>query len=147
MCHEEFVWLYRYAAIVYHKFLDKAIVGINKILHPHLTVVDGIVALGRFPIKLKPNYGWNRPFAVDWIASQVMGYKPSKVEFLKIAAKEKLGNPDNIAVRGESIEEFKKIFPRVNFTSSNYSWGIQFWLLNAYRKIVGDVIPPFLEEA
>ena len=64
--------------------------GINKILHPHLTVVDGIVALGRFPIKLKPNYGWNRPFAVDWIASKIMGYKPSRIKFLNMAYKEKM---------------------------------------------------------
>ena len=133
--------------IVYHPFLDEAIVGINKILRPHLTIVDGLIALGRFPVKLGLVTCGADLFSVDWIASQVMGYKPSKVKFLKIAAKEKLGNPDNIMIRGESFEEFKKIFPRANLTSSNYSWGIQFWLLNAYRKIVGDVIPPFLEEA
>ena len=133
--------------IVYHPFLDEAIVGINKILHPHLTIVDGLIALGRFPIKLGLVMSGADPFSVDCIASQVMGYKPSKVEFLKIAAKENIGNPGNIMIKGESVEEFKKVFPRANFASSNYSWGIQFWLLNAYRKIVGDVIPPFLEEA
>lgn len=132
--------------IVYHPFLDEAIVGINRILRPHLTIVDGLVALGRFPVKLGLVTCGADPFAVDWVASQIMGYKPSKVEFLKIAAKEKLGNPEDIVVRGESVEEFRRNFPRANFTSSNYSWGIQFWLLNAYRKIVGDVIPPFLEE-
>jgi len=127
--------------------LNKAIVGINRVLRPHLTIVDGLTALGRFPIKLGLVTCGADSFAVDWIASQVMGYKPSRVEFLKIAVKEKLGNPDNIAVRGESVEEFKKIFPRASFASSNYWWGIQFWLLNVYRRIVGDVIPPFIEEA
>lgn len=133
--------------IVYHPFLNEAIVGINKILRPHLTVVDGIIALGRFPVKLGLVACGVDPFSVDWIASQVMGYKPSRVGVLRIAAKEMLGNPDNIVVKGEGIEEFKRIFPRASFITSNYSWGIQFWLLNAYRKIVGDVIPPFLEEA
>jgi len=133
--------------IVYHPFLDEAIVGINRILRPHLTIVDGLIALGRFPVELGLVACGADPFAVDWIASQVMGYRPSRVKFLEIAAKEKLGNPDDIAVRGESIEEFREIFPRADFTSSNYCWGIQFWLLNAYRRIVGDVIPPFLEEA
>jgi len=133
--------------IVYHPFLSEAIVGINKILHPQLSIVDGLVALGSFPVKLGLVTCGADPFSVDWIASQVMGYEPRKVGFLEIAAKEKLGNPDSIAVRGESIEGFEKIFPRANFTSSNYSWNIQFWLLNAYRKIVGDVIPPFLQEA
>lgn len=133
--------------IVYHPFLHEAIVGINKILHPHLTIVDGLIALGRFPAKLGLVMCGTDLFSVDWIASQVMGYNPSRVEFLKIAVNEKLGNPDNIVARGENIEEFKKVFPKPNFTSSNYWWGLQFWLLNVYCKMVGDVIPPFLEEA
>lgn len=132
--------------IVYHPFLDEAIVGINKILHPHLTIVDGLIALGRFPIKLGLVMSGADPFSVDCIASQIMGYRLSKIEFLKIAAKENIGSPSNIMIKGESVEEFKKIFPRAGFASSDYSWGIQFWLLNAYRKITGDVIPPFLEE-
>jgi uncharacterized protein (DUF362 family) len=135
--------------IVYHPFLNEAIVGINRILRPHLTIVDGLVALGRFPIKLGLIMAGVDAFSVDWIASQIMGYKPSKVEFLKIATKERLGNPGKpaIMIRGENIEEFKRIFPKANFTSSNYWWSIQFWLMSTYRKIVGDVIPPFLEEA
>jgi uncharacterized protein (DUF362 family) len=40
--------------IVYHPYLNEAIVGINKILKPHLTLVDGLVGLGRYPIK-SPN--------------------------------------------------------------------------------------------
>jgi len=133
--------------IVYHSFLNEAIVGINKVLRPHLTVVDGLVALGRFPVKLNLIMASVDVFSVDWVASQIMGYRPSSVKFLKIALKEKLGNPNGITTRGENVEEFKKIFPKPNFTSSNYWWGIQFWLLKAYHRIVGDVIPPALEEA
>ena len=132
--------------INYHPFLNEAIVGINKILHPHITIVDGLVALGRFPIKLGLIMASVDPFSVDWIASEIAGYRPSGVESLKIAAKEKLGNTEGILTRGESVADFKKIFPRPNFTSSNYWWGIQFWLLKTYRKISGDIIPPFLEE-
>jgi len=133
--------------VVYHPFLNEAIVGINKILRPHLTVVDGLVALGRFPVKLGLIMAGVDQFSVDCIASQIMGYKPSSVEFLKIAMKEKLGNPEGIVTHGESVAGFNKIFPKANFTSSDYWWGMQFWLLKAYRKIVGDVIPPALEEA
>lgn len=131
---------------VYHPFLNEAIVGINKILHPHLTVVDGLVALGRFPSKLDLIMAGTDPFSVDCIASEIMGYKPSEVQFLKIAKKENFRDPDQIIVVGETTEEFKKKFPRENFTSSKYWWDIQFWLLKTYRKIVGDVVPPFLEE-
>ncbi len=131
---------------VYHPFLNEAIVGINKILRPHLTIVDGLVGLGRFPVKLGLIMASVDPFSIDWIASQIMGYKPSKVRFLKVAMKEKLGNLDGITTSGESVAEFQKIFPKENFTSSKYWWTIQFWLLKAYHKIVGDVIPPVFEE-
>jgi len=62
--------------MVYHAILDRAIVGVNKILHPHLTIVDGLVALGRFPAKLNLIMAGVDPFSIDWIASHIMGYDP-----------------------------------------------------------------------
>ncbi len=132
--------------VVYHSFLDEAIVGINKILRPHLTIVDGLVALGRFPVKLGLIMASADPFSVDWIASQIMGYSPSKVRFLKVAMKEKLANLNGIKTRGEGAIEFEKFFPKENFVSSRWLWGVQFRLLKLYRKIVKDVVPPALEE-
>jgi uncharacterized protein (DUF362 family) len=132
--------------VVYHDYLSEAIVGINKILHPNLTIVDGLVALGRHPTKLGLLMASTEPFAVDWVASQIMGYKPSSIKFLEIAIKEGLGNPKNITVRGEKISQFAKIFPKESIISTSFSWIIQFWLLKTYRQIVGDVIPPILEE-
>jgi uncharacterized protein (DUF362 family) len=132
---------------VYHPFLDEAIVGINKVLKPHVTVVDGLVALGRFPIKLRLVMAGVDPFVVDCVASQIMGYKPNGVRFLKIAAKEKLGHFGNVVVKGENVSDFAKVFPKAGFTSSNYWWGLQFWLLKAYHKLSGDIIPPVIEEA
>jgi uncharacterized protein (DUF362 family) len=133
--------------VVYHPFLEEAIVAINKILRPHVTIVDGLVALGRFPVKLGLIMAGVDPFSVDWIASQIMGYKPSRVKFLKVAMKEKLGSLNGVTTCGENIAEFKKIFPRENFASSKYTWNIQFWLLKAYQKVTGDIIPPVLEDA
>ena len=133
--------------IVYHPFLEEAIVAINKILRPHVTVVDGLVALGRFPVKLDLIMAGVDPFSVDWVASDIMGYNPSRVGFLRTAMKEKLGNSSGIATCGENVAEFKKVFPGENFASSKYSWSILFGLMKMYRKITGDVIPPVLEEA
>ena len=133
--------------VVYHPFLHEAIVGINKVLRPHLTIVDGLVALGRFPVKLSLIMASTDPFSVDWIASQIMGYKPKKIGFLKIAMKEKLGNPKGITLKGINLAEFRENFPKANFTSSNYWWHFQSWLLKVYCKMADDVIPPFLEEA
>ena len=132
--------------IVYHPILDEAIVGINKILHPHLTIVDGLVALGRFPVELGLIMISRDPFSIDWIASKIMGYNPSKIKFLKIAMKEKLGDLDGVMTRGENVITFKKIFPKENFFSSKRWWGIQLGLFKLYSKVVNDVIPPMLEK-
>ena len=132
--------------IVYHPILNEAIVGINKILHPNLTIVDGLIALGRFPVELGLIMASADPFSIDWVASQIMGYNPSKIEFLKIAMKEKLGDLEGIMTRGENIIAFKKIFPKENFFSSKRWWNIQMGLFKLYGKIVKDVVPPMLEE-
>jgi len=133
--------------IVYHQFLDEAIVGINSILHPNLTIVDGLVAFGRFPVQLGLIMASTDPFSIDWVASQIVGYNPSKIGFLRIAMKEKLGNPRGITTCGENLSMFKKDFPKANFFSSKMWWDIQLGLLRLYANLTKDVIPPFLEEA
>jgi len=132
--------------IVYHKYLNEAIVGINKVLHPHLTIVDGLVGLGRFPVKLNLIMASNDVFSVDWVASQIMGYKPSGVKFLKLAVKEKVGDPDGLVTVGQNPREFAKVFPKEGFAATRYLWDAQFWLLNAYRRATGDILPPVLDE-
>jgi len=133
--------------LVYHKFLNEAIVGINKVLHPHLTVVDGLVGLGRNPIKLNVVMASTDTFSIDWVASQIAGYSPSRVKFLKLAMNEKLGDRKGIVTIGENPKEIAKLFPKEGFVASKYVWGIQFWLLSAYRRLTGDIIPPVIEEA
>lgn len=131
--------------IIYHPFLNEAIVGINKILCPDLTIVDGLVALGRFPVKLGLIMASTDPFSIDWVASQIMGYNPSRIGFLKISMKEKVGTPVGAMTCGESIDTFKKIFPKENFFSSKRFWGVQLRLFRLYIKIVKDVVYPSLE--
>ncbi|MGD8506059.1 MAG: DUF362 domain-containing protein [Candidatus Bathyarchaeota archaeon] len=133
--------------IVYHSFLSEAIVGINKILRPHLTLVDGLTALGRFPAKLDLILAGMNPFYVDCVASQIVGYSPGKVESLRLAQREGFGDMRKIEVVGADIEVFKRRFPRVNKFLLSHSWKLQFRLLKLYNTIVGDVIPPALETA
>jgi len=132
--------------IVYHPFLEEAIVAINKILRPHLTIVDGLVALGRFPAKLNLIMASADPFSIDWVASQIMGYKPSRVKYLKMAFNEKVGDPEGVITRGAEIAEFAKLFPKEGLLSTGFLWSLQFQLLKTYKKVVGDIIPPVLEE-
>jgi len=130
----------------YHQFLNEAIVGINKILKPTVNVVDGLVALGRIPVRLGLLMASEDAFGVDCVAAQVMGYQPRKVGFLNLAAREGLGDPRNITVLGEKVEAFSKDFPRENNTFFQLKWNIQFSLLKAYKKLSGDVVPPVLED-
>jgi uncharacterized protein (DUF362 family) len=132
--------------MIYHKILDEAIVGINKVLHPHLTIVDGLVGLGRFPAKLGIIMAGTDVVSVDWVASQIMGYRPSQINFLKLAVKEGLGDSHDLKIEGEKLEEFARIFPKEGFVATKYLWSVQFWLLNAYRKLTGDILPPILDE-
>lgn len=132
--------------VKYHPVLNEAIVGINKILRPHLTIVDGVTALGQHPIRLNLIIAGIDPFSVDWIASQIMGYTPSKVRFLQLAIKEKIGSKNGIIAMGENVKDFQKIFPKPSVRSSDFSWKVQFWLLKTYSRIAGDIIPPALEE-
>ena len=131
--------------IVYHSLLNQAIVGINKILRPHVTIVDGLVGLGRFPAKLGLIMASTDPFSIDWVASEIMGYNPSKIGFLKVAIKEKLGDPNGVTTYGEPLIKFKRSFPKESFFYRKWTQDVQFKLLKLYGKIVGDVIPPFLE--
>jgi len=131
--------------IIYHPFLNEAIIGINKILQPHLTIVDGLVALGRHPVKLGLIMASVDRFSIDWVASQIIGYKPSRIKFLKIAMKEKVGNPRGIIISGDSITSFKKIFPKNSFFSVDRYWKVLLKLFKLYIKISGDVIHPSLE--
>jgi uncharacterized protein (DUF362 family) len=132
--------------VKYHRLLNEAIVGINKLLHPHLTVVDGIIALGAYPFRLNLIMAGIDSFSIDWVASRVMGFSPSKIQFLKLAIKEKIGFPKEIVVVGEEPTVYSRVFPRPAVSISNYLFGIQAGLLRAYKKVSGDIIPPALEE-
>ena len=131
--------------IIYHPYLNEAVVGINKVLHPHLNVVDGIVGLGKFPVKLDLIMASEDPFSTDWVASKIMGFSPRDVPFLKISEREDLGSPKGVEVVGEKIETYSEMFPGEGFISTKNLWGVQLRLLNLYLKIVGDIMPPILE--
>jgi uncharacterized protein (DUF362 family) len=132
--------------VIYHKHLNEAVVGINKVLRPHLTIVDGLTALGRFPAKLNLLMAGTSPFSVDWVVSQMMGYNPSKVQFLKLSVAENIENPRNVVTRGENVAEFARIIPKEKFIPTSFLWYLQFKMLGAYQKITGDIIPPFIQE-
>jgi uncharacterized protein (DUF362 family) len=86
-------------------------------------------------------------FAVDWTAAQIMGYKPSRIKFLKVAIKENLGNPRDIHVVGERIDSFSKDFPTENNFNARLKMGLQLFFIRGYSRIVDDIIPPSIDNA
>lgn len=70
-----------------------------------------------------------------------MRYNPSKIGFLKVALKEKLGDTDGILTCGERVIMFRRNFPRENFVYSKLSQKTEKMLLMSYKKIVRDVVP------
>lgn len=127
---------------IYHSYINETLVAINRELRSHLTVVDGLVALGSCPVKLGLIMASTDGFSIDCVAARILGYNPSRLSFLNFASKEKIGNSRGICTVGEDIDLLKKLVPQQGFRSK------PLWLktmkrgMSLYEKITGDIIPP-----
>jgi uncharacterized protein (DUF362 family) len=106
----------------YHaRGISKVIVDINSVIKPHLTVIDGFVAMeGRGPtdgpaVKMDLIFAGKDPVATDATCSRVMGIDPHEISHIRTAAQKGLGNIDYIEVLGSKVDEVKRVFKR--------SWG------------------------
>jgi len=133
--------------IVYHPNLNEVIVGINKLVKPHLTVVDGVVALGKNPIRMGLVLASEDQLAVDVIAARVMGYNPQRIRHMTLARKEGIGFSDNIKIEGvKDLTTFSKTFPKENYFIFNLLWDLKLAALGAYLKLTKDTRPPVLDK-
>ena len=98
--------------------LHQAIVDLNKIVKPDLTVVDGVLSMeGNGPSFGKPVAtnliiaGFD-PVAVDSTVCRIMGIDPSEVVHVRLAAEQGLGviEPCAIEIRGVKVEAVGKCF-------------------------------------
>jgi uncharacterized protein (DUF362 family) len=95
-----------------------SICEINGTVKTHYTVVDGVVGMeGHGPIMgTAKTVGvlvlGDNALAVDATAARVMGVEPSRVDYLAMAHKLRLGSfrPEDIAVTGEAIERVRTDF-------------------------------------
>jgi uncharacterized protein (DUF362 family) len=132
--------------VEFHPDLNEVIVGVNKLIKPSLTVVDGIVALGRQPVRLGLIIAGRDNLAVDFVAAKVMGCDPYRIRYLRLAAEEGVGNVEGLRIVGENMEAFCKLFPRRSRIGFKIMWTTQLWLLRLYTRVSGDVVPSVLEE-
>jgi uncharacterized protein (DUF362 family) len=132
----------------YHKMISDVIVGVNKIVKSHLVVVDGLIVHGSCTKKLGVILAGDDPLATDFIATRIMGFNPKRLPYLSLAIKEQVGETKNIDLIEEDIAfaQVKANFPHYSHLIHTISWGLQLKMLRTYTKIVGDVLPPFLEK-
>ena len=102
--------------ILYHPFLHKGIVAVNKIYKPKISIIDasyGLTGNGPIdgtPIKLDKILISNNVTALDIVACAFMGVPFEKVKHIKIAQNEFLKNVDV-----EKIEKFGTFETPFNF--------------------------------
>jgi hypothetical protein len=82
------------------------------------------------------------------VAARLMSFNPKKVPYLNLAAKERLGETENITIitDGIRIHDIIVNFPHYSHLMHSISWEMQLKLLRAYTMVSGDVLPPFLEK-
>jgi len=132
----------------YHKNLAETIVAINKIIKSNLIVVDGIIAAGKYPKKMGVIITGEDAYSTDVVVSDLVGYSASKVSYLKIAGNDDFFNKDkaNVIENTAKIDQIKKDFPKPNYRLDELLWKSELFALKLYAKIVGDVIPPVLDD-
>jgi uncharacterized protein (DUF362 family) len=103
----------------YHaKGISKFFVYINTVLKPHLTVIDGFVAMegdgpvNGTPVQMNLIIAGKDPVATDATAARVMGIDPHDIRHIREAHKIGIGEIDNIEVRGSKIEDVRHEFKR-----------------------------------
>lgn len=131
----------------YHPAFSRTIVAANQIVKSDIVLVDGLVVLGNHPKIMKTLLLGQDALAMDYTVSNIMGFNPRSVKYLRLAKREGLGDGDEFEIIGEaSLEELKRRFPSVSYWKQRISWGLQLWMVKTYARIVGDTIPPILTE-
>lgn len=103
----------------YHiKDMHKVVADINTVIKPHLTVVDGFVAMeGRGPVRGTPVQmetivAGSDVVAVDATTSRLMGINPHEIDHIMMAHERGLGEIDSVEILGDGIEAVKRDFKR-----------------------------------
>ncbi len=103
----------------YHALgISKVVVDINTVLKPHLTVIDGFVAMeGKgptdgTPVKMDLIVAGRDPVATDATCARVMGFDPHSISHIRSAAQKGIGEIDNIEVVGNKLEEVTRPFKK-----------------------------------
>lgn len=122
----------------YHKYIDEVIVDINKAVKPALNIIDAITGLegiteGRIR-KIGVILCGKQPASTDTVLARVMGFNPSKIRHITLAARHGLGELDPEVV-GESVASVKVKFKKPESLVSTVGRHVPESLLPLARKI------------
>lgn len=108
----------------YHDNIVNVIVAANKIVKSDLVVVDGLIVRGSCPRRLGVIMASDNVLTNDFVAARLMSFNPKKVPYLHLAAKEELGETENIGVisEGIKIDDVIKAFPHYSHFIHTVSW-------------------------
>jgi len=103
--------------VKYHALgISKVVVDINTVLKPHLTVVDGFVAMegkgptGGSPVKMDLVVAGQDPVASDATCARIMGFDPHEIRHIRGAYQKGLGNIDDVEVVGSRLLDVSRVF-------------------------------------
>lgn len=103
----------------YHlRGMHKVVTDITAAIKPHLTVVDGFVAMegrgpvGGSPVGMESIVAGRDVVAVDATTSRLMGFDPREIRHIVMAHERGLGEIDGIHVLGDGIDAVKRVFKR-----------------------------------
>ncbi len=113
----------------FHRWgLTQSVLDLNKIALPHLTVLDGTVAmegagpLFGTPVHLGLIVASFNTLAADTVAAAIMGYSVDEIPYLKMAEEQGLGvaNLKKIQIVGEDLKRVKRPFKRIDLSMDRY---------------------------
>ncbi len=103
----------------YHlKGMHRVVADITTAIKPHLTVVDGFVAMegrgpvGGRPVQMETIVAGRDVVAVDATACRVMGFDPHEIGHIVMAHERGLGEVDDVEVVGDGIKAAMRVFER-----------------------------------
>ena len=127
--------------VQYHPMLNEVIVAVNKLVKPSLNIADGLVVLGKHPVKMGLVMASTSSIALDCAVATLMGNNPKRIHHLSLAVREGLGS-FNYQLKGDSLDEASQVFPKINRFLYASSWALQLRILNLYARFSGDILPP-----
>lgn len=102
----------------YHGFMDSALVDLNRIYKPDLSIIDANVGMEGFgptdgtPKRVGAIIASKDSVAADTVGAQIMGINPFSISYLKHAANKGIGRMNEIEILGSNLG---KVYTKFNF--------------------------------